>query len=154
MEGDIFFGVFMDYDIYYNGSVCGKLRVEREGLLTVFSADCEMHDGVLRLYVCGKCAKSLGVMQPDDGRLRLEKRLTANEVKALPEFRRIELAASPPVPRESSITPPMLKTQWRECFDGTLMNDEYIALPCSLRCIPCGVRCERINGKEYLLFKY
>lgn len=144
----------MNYDIYYNGSVCGMLRVEREGLLTVFSADCEMHDGILRLYVCGEDTKSLGVMQPLSGRLRLEKRLTANEVKALPEFRRLELAASPPVPREPSITPPKLKAQWQACSDGTLMNDEYIALPCSLRHIPWGVRCECINGKEYLLFKY
>ena len=137
----------MTFPIIYNSAPCGTLEVRREGLYTVFSAKCEMRDGILRLWLG---ASPLGVMQPSDGMLTLCRRFTKAQLAAIPSFDRAVLSHEKPVP-----TPPRQpSSMWRARGDGTLISEHFIAIPADLRRVPQGVRLETIDGRQYLLFRY
>lgn len=73
------------YPILSEGALVGELTVTREGLMTVFDANCRMADGIVRLSVYGAGNEGyLGVMAPSEGRLRLRKVLSPNAMKAMP----------------------------------------------------------------------
>jgi len=73
------------YPILSEGALVGELTVSREGLMTVFDANCRMTDDIVRLSVYGDGAEGyLGVMAPSEGRLRLRKVLSPNAMKAMP----------------------------------------------------------------------
>ena len=64
----------------------GTLEVRREGLYAVFRAELPMREGLRRLWLQGDAdSVCLGVLQPRDGALRLEKRLSRAACAALPQ---------------------------------------------------------------------
>lgn len=73
------------YPVYIGETERGKVRISREGLYTLIEADCAESPGIIRLYACGKsgCTR-LGVLCPEDGRLRLKKRLSAFQLRSFP----------------------------------------------------------------------
>lgn len=81
-----FRGVSMDYEVTHNGKAVGTLRVEHEGLMTVFEARTRRLEGVQRLWVCGedKCVY-LGVLIPAGTELCLRKKLSRRDMMAFPE---------------------------------------------------------------------
>lgn len=163
----------MNYPIFRNASPCGTLRVSREGLYTVFSAECDCAPGILRLWLG---TFMLGVMQPKGDKLVLTRRLTKSEFAAVPPFEQAVLAeaapirssyASVPAPAQPASSPvygdvepvssPIsvsAESTWQLRSDGTLISDTYIAIPSALRRHPAGVRTQFINGQEYILFRY
>ena len=67
----------MDVPIYIDGREAGRLRAEREGLYTRLRAECGMRGGLTRLWLHGGGqSRYLGLLAPEGGQLRLEKRLS------------------------------------------------------------------------------
>lgn len=74
-----------EYPILLRGEKKGILTVTQEGLNTVFAAKCEDPGRLLRLSVYGDSREGyLGVMQPENGVLRLTKRLSRTAMSAFP----------------------------------------------------------------------
>ena len=75
----------MDIPIYIDGKKQGALAIEREGPITVMTADMADVGRVVRLTVYGERAGYLGVPEPIDGRLKLTRRLTPAQMRAFPQ---------------------------------------------------------------------
>lgn len=74
------------YPIIIDGVEMGSCTVRREGGYTVFSLDCGMVEGVIRLSAYGGGREGyLGVPVPRNGRLRLEKKLSPSALRSFPE---------------------------------------------------------------------
>ena len=135
----------------------GTLIVQREGAYLHFHASAPMQPGLLRLWLSGggRC-EALGVMQPRDGRLCLDRRLSRRELARFPsEIERAELAEKRPSPE---VLPKPEDTIgdiiWYRNPDGSLNAEidgiAYIALPASLRRpSPCA---RKIDGRDYVIF--
>lgn len=73
------------YPIIINEKEIGTLNVNKEGLMTVFEAQCDDPGELLRISVYGECEGYLGVMMPKgEGRLHLCKRLSKASLTAFP----------------------------------------------------------------------
>ena len=97
----------MTVPIYIDGKEAGTLAVERQGPVTVMTADMADVGRVVRLTVYGGGkAGYLGVPAPVDGRLRLTKRLSPNQMRAFPQ--KPEYAAERPREVKKAPTPPAL----------------------------------------------
>lgn len=166
------------YPILYENRPIGTLETARDGLMTVFTAQCAAVCGdMLRLAVYGETDKAyLGLMLPEaDGRLHLRKRLTRLELRRLPdpilfaadvswEIPEAPPAAPPeaakPAPPESA--PPEadspLDVLWFSAPDGTLSTFDgrrsLIAIPADAPQLPRGADglLREINGRQYLVF--
>ena len=67
----------MELPVWENGERIGALEVRREGLYLVFRARLPLREGLPRLWLCGEGESvCLGLPEPREGRLRLEKRLS------------------------------------------------------------------------------
>lgn len=86
----------MEIPIYLDGERAGTLTMEKRGALTWVRGDMEDPGRVVRLYLYGERAVCLGVPVPEEGRLRLLKRLTPNDLRRYPRFP--EYAAEEPMP--------------------------------------------------------
>ncbi len=77
----------MEYTIFYQGSEIGCVTVEPEGLYYRLSAACaEPGPGVWRLWGCfGADSRCLGVLYPEAGGLKLERRVSRHSWPVLPE---------------------------------------------------------------------
>ena len=76
----------MDFPIYDGREVVGTLRVRREGLYAVFRAELPRREGLRRLWLCGRAESvCFGVLEPQGGLLRLEKKLSRAACASLPE---------------------------------------------------------------------
>ena len=144
----------------------GTLTVTREGAYLRFRGDAPMQPGLLRLWLSGggRC-EALGVMQPRNGRLSLDRRLSRRELARFPRnIERAELSEVRPathdVPAEAQHEPRQERsadegdTLWRRNADGSLYaeiaGNAYVALPSQLRRpSPCG---KKIGGREYVIF--
>ena len=74
------------YPIMIDETLAGKLTVDRQGARTVFDAECRMLPGLIRLSVYGGGKEGyLGVLVPEDGKLRLRKALSRAQMRAFPE---------------------------------------------------------------------
>ena len=74
------------YPVLIEGRERGRLTVTKQGLMTVFEAECEDVGGVLRLSAYGEREGYLGVMAPDeDGALRLKKSLSRSALMPFPK---------------------------------------------------------------------
>ena len=74
------------YPIMIDETLAGKLTVDRQGARTVFDAECRMLPGLIRLSVYGGGKEGyLGVLAPEDGKLRLRKALSRAQMRAFPE---------------------------------------------------------------------
>ena len=73
------------YPIMIDEAPAGKLTVERQGARTVFSAECRMLPGVVRISVYGGGREGyLGVLAPEGEALRLKKSLSRNQMREFP----------------------------------------------------------------------
>ncbi|MCD8191586.1 MAG: hypothetical protein LUD55_02145 [Oscillospiraceae bacterium] len=80
------------YPIFINGAEVGALTVTADGRRTVFEADCEMREGIVRLSVYGGGREGrLGVLAPEGARLQLRRTLSPLQMQDFPQ--RIEYAA-------------------------------------------------------------
>ena len=91
------------YPILIDGVQTGTLTVARDGLMTVFLAECEDPGWLLRLAVYGPEGTGyLGVMIPEGGRLRLKKRLSRAALAGFPSQLRFAGPAGMAAPEEAS----------------------------------------------------
>lgn len=73
------------YPIVIDEELAGKLTVDAQGGRTVFDAECRMLPGIVRLSVYGGGKEGyLGVLAPEDGKLRLRKALSRGQMKEFP----------------------------------------------------------------------
>ena len=71
----------MDVPVYIGGEEAGRLRAVQEGLYVRLTADCALRPGLTRLWLhSGDQSLYLGLLAPEGGRLRLEKRLSRRKV--------------------------------------------------------------------------
>ena len=97
----------MTVPIYIDGNEAGTLTVERQGPVTVMTADMTDAGRVVRLTVYGGGkAGYLGVPAPENGRLRLTKRLSPSQMRAFPQAP--EYAAERPREAKKPPAPAML----------------------------------------------
>ena len=76
----------MELPIFDGREKVGTLTVRREGLYAVFTAELPFREGLRRLWLQGDAGSvCLGVLQPRDGALRLERRLSRAACAALPQ---------------------------------------------------------------------
>lgn len=146
-----------EYTITDGERSIGKLSICPDGLYTVFEAWAEDNGELTRLYISGggKCV-CLGVMLPEDGAVRLRRRLSRLELCSLPQP--VDGVYTRPPEEKPPLPPAPETTQWQPMGDGSFVQIEsdgrYIALPAKLRRAVPGLRLKTINGKEYLLFRY
>lgn len=97
----------MEYPIIIDGAEAGTLNVTAEGLFTVFEANVQAREGLVRLSVYGGGQEGyLGVMQPWSGGLYLRRRLSRRECAALPrEIEYAGLAGAADMARGEAPTP-------------------------------------------------
>lgn len=152
------------YPIMISGEKRGELRVHRDGLFTVFEADMDSVEGVVRLSVYGggrECG--IGVPAPKGGRLYMRRRLSAAEMRDFPEI--IEYAApageipapKPEPPCEVKQAEPEYKSDllWFSTPDGVLVSFDgtrnLVAVPSDAPGAPSGIK-RIICGREYVVF--
>ncbi len=77
----------MDCAIFYQGAETGRISIEPDGLYYRLSAACaEPGHGVWRLWGCfGTDSRRLGVLFPETGGLRLERRVSRHSWPILPD---------------------------------------------------------------------
>ena len=169
----------MEYPLYIDGEKKGWLLVTREGLYTVMEAGADSVSELTRIWVHGGGRGAyLGLMQPWSGGLYLKRRLSRRELEAFPES--IEYAsdkspgaAAEPEPEPDAETlPPCAEPEppaqsvaetepellWLRRPDGSLTafdgQRNLVALPASLRSNRDGAVLRRIDGGDYLIFRY
>ncbi len=81
----------MELPIYIDGAPAGTLTVEKRGAFIWLRGDMVDPGRVVRLYLYGEREAYLGVPLPEEGRLRLLRRVSPTEAARLP--RRAEYAA-------------------------------------------------------------
>ena len=79
----------MEYTVFDRGAAVGSASAERRGLYWHIAAECRMEtDRIVRLYAHdGEKRVRLGVLMPEDGALRLERRLAADAFSFTPQTR-------------------------------------------------------------------
>lgn len=166
----------MEYPLIIQGEKQGALSVERDGLYTRMEAWTETGGQLRRIWVHGGGrAGYLGVLQPWSGGMYLRRRLSRRELEAFPES--IEYASDEPGAGESSAIPqarpqdpepapaaeaeeaiPDEELLWLRRPDGSLTafngHCSLLALPAELRRGGEGTVLRRINGREYMVFRY
>ena len=171
--------MFMEYPLLLNGTVSGRLSVTADGLFTVFSAYAPLSPELIRISVYGGGREgALGLMIPENGVLRLRKRLSKLRMLSFPEH--IEYAAESglaiscdepavpdlchaeiTVPVEEDACPGEPETEesdllWYEAPNGVLTayaGDRILtALPSALRRHYAGADVRLICGREYVVF--
>ncbi|MEG1789694.1 MAG: hypothetical protein RR230_03445 [Oscillospiraceae bacterium] len=164
----------MEYPIIADGARVGTLKVEKNGLLTVFEAAAMDVGELMRLSVFGGGAEGyLGVMQPEKGALALRKKLSRAAMSDFPS--EIEYAAptgerqtalpsepsaqSPEAPEERPApSDELCDVLWFSAPDGTLSTFDgrrvLVALPADDPRLPQGTEgvLRRINGGLYVVF--
>ncbi len=75
-----------EYPVIIEGESLGTLSVWKDGLMTIFEAECEDVERLVRLSVFGPDGSEgrLGVMIPENGRLHLRKCFSRSALEALP----------------------------------------------------------------------
>lgn len=157
----------MEYPLYIEGERRGTLKVERQGLFTLFEAVCPEGGGLVRLSVYGGGREGyLGLMEPCGEGARLRRSLSREAMKGFPE--RIERAAEAGLsqeeakpPREASPSPAPAAEEgliWYSRPDGTLTafdgQGSLVAIPADLRHSAPGIVLKRIGSRNYLVFRY
>lgn len=138
-----------EYPIYIDGKESGKLLVYKDGIMTVFRAQCGKTDRLIKLYVFGGGAsRLLGTMMPDSNGQTLLKKISRNEMKLFPQ--RIEYAADRVVQSE-------VEALWLSAPNGCLISTDgdnsLIAIPADSTAIGLKLSNIRIiNGREYIIF--
>lgn len=146
----------MEYPIYENGQEIGRLQTRQEGLYTVFEARLPGRTALTRLYLCGEGeARLLGVMEPGAGESRLCRRLSRRELPRVITH----VSTSPneaATNRRDSAAALTDRRSWTEGAGGMLYHrrERLLAIPAGLRRERRGLRLLRIDGKEYIVFRW
>ncbi len=74
----------MEIPVYIDGKQEGTLTIERQGMTTVMDARLRDVGRVVRLTVFGEREGYLGVPEPEDGQLRLVRRLSPIDMRRFP----------------------------------------------------------------------
>ena len=158
----------MDYPIVIEGRERGRLTESRDGLYTVFRAECPRREGLIRLWLHGGGQSAcLGVLAPEGEGLVLTRRLSRLARAAFPAV--IEVASDRPQEAGPAVPPPPPPQEpvsasgepnggeggWRALPDGSLLHgDGRLALPAALPPrSPLAGRLTRIRGQDYLVFR-
>ena len=202
----------MEHPILVDGEKRGELTVSREGLYTVFEAKLPDSGDLTRLWIAGEGRSAyLGIMEPKGGELYLRRRLSAAELRKLPENIEYACTAEPAIeappaepahqesgdkdgssPEAGGTGPPeehaeaLEATQseeddepeepepepepesgdaeedrgllWFRRPDGSMTafdgRQRFLALPAQLRREAPGARLMRLNGGDYMVFRY
>lgn len=143
-----------EYPLYIAGEKMGKLRVYKDGLMTVFDAQCEKVEGIVKLYAFGSGGKAyLGTMQPKGDGLRLIRRLSRSAMNGFPK--KLEYAADQEIKAQVQAQDGdiLWKIGSRGCLVGFDGDKKLLAIPAGgeiLRIRPELIRI--IEGREYLIF--
>ena len=140
----MFWSDIMKCPLYIDGEEKGTLTVTQDKLHLVFSAECEYTPKLVRLSVFGGGKSALlGVMEPRGDKLVLYRRKSRNELYGFPKP--IEYAADKILEEKND------DILWRRADNGTLVSEDYIAIPCRIRNPKnCDIRV--IDGREYIVF--
>ncbi len=171
-----------NYPVSIKGENCGTLTVTKEGPYTRFSVDCAGRGEVIRLSVYGGGKEGyLGVPLPEDGRLKLDKKLSPAAMKGFPALiercslseekaermadEKVETVIEPMVSSDEAGEKPDEpesknedSTFWYATTDGALVSHdgdrEMVALPPEDERVPKEFPGEPriIEGKEYLVY--
>lgn len=144
------------YPIVIKGKTVGEVSVMHQGSKTLFSADCRMLEGIVRIAVFGGGRRGyLGVLAPKGDRLCLEKSFSSRDMAGFPE--KIEYAAPfNEAPRRPSGAKAEGEAKWKRACDGALYcmsgARSLVALPAEDRRV-AGRRLARtvIENREYAL---
>ena len=172
----------MEYPLFIDGVERGKLRMQAEGLYTVFEAElAAVQEGIYRLWLHGEgeCAY-LGIMQPWSGGMYLRRKFSRSELKNFPQkpkYASNENDASlhnnagegQECMKENIQTDANLHNNnngaveeaellWFRRPDGSLVSFDgvgsLVALPVALRSSAEGAVLKRIEGRDYMIFRY
>ena len=165
----------MEYPLIIDGAERGRLRVERQGLYTLYEAELAgERDGLIRIWLHGGGGSAyLGLMQPWSGGMYLRKKLSRREQEIFPK--NLEFASNqeniglhnnekaakeeaPSCPYPAPITDDGDALQWFTRPDGSLVSfdgiSSLVALPVNLRKAAPGAVLRQIAGREYMIFRY
>lgn len=146
-----------EYPLYIAGEKRGKLRVYKDGLMTVFDAQCDKAEGLIKLYAFGNGGKAyLGTMQPKGDGLRLVRRLSRSAMNGFPK--KLEYAADCEIKAQAQVQDGNAgDILWRigakGCLIGRDGNKNLLAIPVDgarLKTHPELIRV--IEGREYVVF--
>ena len=170
--------LFMEYPLIIDGQKRGKMRVEREGLYTVFEAELPgVYDGLYRIWAHGGGESFyLGLMQPWSGGMYLRKKLSRNAMggtlQIVEKFSNTEREKGespeekPAEPEKTALScpwPAPIEAEsgellWLRRGDGSLVSHDgkssLVALPAQLRRDCSGAVMRFIEGREYMIFRY
>ena len=168
----------MEYPLIIDGQERGKMRVEQEGLYTVFEGELPgVYDGLYRIWAHGGGSSFyLGLMQPWSGGMYLRKKLSRNAMgqtlQIVEKFSNTEresgenAAEKPAEPEKPPLSCPWPAPigeetgalLWLRRCDGSLVSHDgkssLVALPTALRRSSPGAVLRVIEGREYMIFRY
>ena len=136
----------VEYAIVEKGREIGRLRTRQDGLYTVFEARLPPRAGLTRLYLCGNGeSRLLGVMEPRADGCFLCRRLSRRGQPGVIEYASTEAEAEPPE-----------KSGWTPGANGMLCDRgaRLLAIPAEPGKALEKMRSMRINGKEYIVFRW
>jgi len=157
----------MDYPLIIDGTERGRVRMEQEGLYTLFEAELEgVHEGMYRLWVHGGGRSAyLGLMQPWSGGMYLRKKLSRAAMCSFPQI--VESFSNVEREKDEKTVTPLQKPEktageegllWRQQPDGSLVSHDgkswLLALPAKLRRVNPAICIKVIGGRDYMIFRY
>lgn len=113
----------MEYTVFDRGAAVGSASAERRGLYWHIAAECRMEtDRIVRLYAHDgeKCVR-LGVLMPEGGALRLERRLAADAFSFTPQTRVTTSPDTEPAAPERPAEKEAAGAVW-EPFSGRILD--------------------------------
>ena len=156
-----------EYPVILDGTKAGNLNISKQGVKFIFDAFCPDTDKLIRLSVYGDSGEGyLGVMQPDNGGMRLHREMSKNSLLQFP--RDIKYAARSGEKREKqkpqqkpNMAPPKKDndTYWRKDWLDMLWTNEngvtLCAVPRRLKiaCYGEELPSRTIEGVDYRIFK-
>ena len=113
----------MEYTVFDRGAAVGSASAERRGLYWHIAAECRMEtDRIVRLYAHdGEKSVRLGVLMPEDGALRLERRLAADAFSFTPQTRVTTSPDTEPAAPERPAEKEAAEAAWKP-FTGRILD--------------------------------
>ncbi len=92
----------MEIPVYIDGRQEGTVRLSHDGPVTVLEADIRDVGRLIRLRLFGDGEGYLGIPEPEEGRLRLVKRVSPMELRRLPAHPRYAAECEMQLPSEGT----------------------------------------------------
>ena len=153
----------MEFPIYINDSIKGRLKIYKEGLYTYIEAQAEAGE-LLRLYLKGRDKNfPLGLMEPKGERAVFFKKFSKIQSRELPgEIKGAFALPYREKPRNLRPAPAAEKKDknpiWTPISDGCLLGcikeQKYLAIPSKIQGKIYGIRRIKYKKREYIVFRY